>query len=553
MTPAAKPVTLTPLGGLGEIGMNCMLLHTEDEMLVIDCGLMFPDDYLLGIDIVIPRFDFILANKHKLKGIILTHGHEDHIGALPWLAPYIKAPVFGSRFTLALVENRLREHGLDRHTELREVEPGQRLQFGDLAVNFFRVCHSIIEGFGLGIETPVGRIVHTGDFKIDNTPMGGHFTDLQAFGAFASQGVQLLLSDSTNVERDGHSITEREIMSTLRELFAKAEGRLLVTLFSSHMQRIQEIFDLAKEHGRKVAVNGRSLLTNIEMADNLGFLKIPKDTYVSIDDLRNLPDERVVLIVTGSQGEPLSALARIANNEHRLLRIHPGDTVLMSSRFIPGNVRAITKVINNLYRLGAEVLYERVQAIHASGHAYKEELELMLQTVKPRFFVPVHGEYRHLVKHKRLAETCGVAPERALVLENGTPLTLLPDGGIRLEESIPVDSIYVDGKGVGDVGHTVLKERQLLGGGGLVVAVMVIEEENWEILLGPDVQSKGFVFEQHYSHFLEDAKCIILDIFENIPPGQDEKLRERIRSSLRRFFRKVLERDPVVLPLVMVV
>ena len=552
MTAPAKPVTLTPLGGLGEIGMNCMLLHTEDDMLVIDCGLMFPDDYLLGIDIVIPRFDFLLANKHKLRGIILTHGHEDHIGALPWLMPYVDAPIFGSRFTLGLVENRLREHGLDKYADLHQVKAGDRINFGDLSVTFFRVCHSIIEGFGLGIETPVGRMVHTGDFKIDTTPMGGHYTDLAAFRKFADQGVLLLLSDSTNVEREGHAITEREIMSTLREIFAKAKGRILVTLFSSHMQRIQEIFDLAQEHNRKVAVNGRSLLTNIEMATNMGYLKIP-DNYVDIEELSNLPDERVVLIVTGSQGEPLSALARIANNEHRMLHIHPGDTVIMSSRFIPGNVRAITKVINNLYRLGAEVLYERVQAIHASGHAYQEELKLMIKSVIPKYFIPIHGEYRHLVKHKRLAVQCGVTPERAIVLENGNPITFLPHGGIRLEENIPVESIYVDGKGVGDVGHTVLKERQLLGGGGLVVAVMVIAEETWEILLGPDVQSKGFVFEQQYSHLLEDAKCIILDIFENIPPGEDAKLRERIRSSLRRFFRKVLERDPVVLPLVMVV
>lgn len=548
-----KPVTITPLGGLGEIGMNCLLIHTDTEMIVVDCGLMFPDDYLLGIDIVIPRFDFLLANKHKLKGIILTHGHEDHIGALAWLVPYINVPIYGSHFTLSLVENRLREHGLDKHVKFNQVNVGDRIEFDEMAVTFFRVCHSIIEGFGLGIETPVGRFVHTGDFKIDNNPMGGHFTDLAAFREFSSQGVELLFSDSTNVERSGHSITEREIMSTLGDIFSKADGRILVTLFSSHIQRIQEIFDLAKEYGRKVAVNGRSLLGNIDVASNLGYLRIPDNTYVDIEEICNLPDERVVLIVTGSQGEPLSALARIANNEHRQLRINPGDTVLMSSRFIPGNVRAITKVINNLYRLGAEVLYERVQAIHASGHAYREELQLMLQTVKPKYFIPVHGEYRHLVKHARLATENGVAPERAIVIENGQPITLLPDGGIRLEEHIPVDSIYVDGKGVGDVGHTVLKERHLLGGGGLVVAVMVIEEENWEILLGPDVQSKGFVFEQQYSHLLEDAKCIILDIFENIPPGEDEKLRERIRSSLRRFFRKVLERDPVVLPLVMVV
>ncbi len=552
MNGSANSLTITPLGGLGEIGMNCMLLHTERELLVIDCGLMFPDDYLLGIDIVIPRFDFILANKHKLKGIILTHGHEDHIGALPWLMPYINAPVFGSKFTLALVANRLREHNLEQHTDLRVVQPGERLAFDDFTVNFFPVCHSIIEGFGLGIETPLGRIVHSGDFKIDPNPMGGHFTDLKAFEKFSKPGVMLLFSDSTNVEREGNSITEREIQDTLGDIFAKAEGRVLVTLFSSHIQRIQEVFDLADKYGRKVAVNGRSLVTNIETAKELGFLRIPEDTYIDIDQVRGLPDERVVLLVTGSQGEPLSVLSRIANNEHRSLSIHPGDTVLMSSRFIPGNVRAITKVINNLYRQGAEVLYERVQAIHASGHAYKEELKAMLHTVKPKYFVPVHGEYRHLVKHGRLAVECGVAPERSIVLENGDPLTFLPDG-IRLEEKIPVDSIYVDGKGVGDVGHTVLKERQLLGGGGLVVAIMVIEEENWEILLGPEVQSKGFVFEQQYSHYLEDAKCIILDIFENIPPGEDNKLRERIRSSLRRFFRKVLERDPVVLPLVMVV
>jgi ribonuclease J len=552
MTAPPNSLTITPLGGLGEIGMNCMLIHTPSEMIVIDCGLMFPDDYLLGIDIVIPRFDFILSNKKKLKAIILTHGHEDHIGALPWLMPYVNVPVYGSKFTLALVANRLREHDLERHTDLREVRPGDRLAFDDLAVNFFQVCHSIIEGFGLGIETPLGRIVHSGDFKLDPAPLGRNFTDLDAFKRFSEPGVLLLFSDSTNVERDGSSITEREIMATLLDLFTKSEGRILVTLFSSHIQRIQEVFDLAHETGRKVAVNGRSLLTNIETARDLGFLRIPPDTHVEIEDLRNLPDERVVLLVTGSQGEPLSVLARIANNEHRTLRIHPGDTVIMSSRFIPGNVRAITKVINNLYRQGAEVLYERVQAIHASGHAYKEELRTMLHTVKPKYFVPVHGEYRHLVKHRRLAIECGVAPERAFVLENGDPLTLL-EQGIRLEDKIPVDSIYVDGKGVGDVGHTVLKERQLLGGGGLVVATLVIAEESWEILLGPEVQSKGFVFEQHYSHYLEDAKCIILDIFENIPPGEDNKLRERIRSSLRRFFRKVLERDPVVLPLVMVV
>jgi ribonuclease J len=550
MNQSQGQVTITPLGGLGEIGMNCLAIHTPESMLVVDCGLMFPDDYLLGVDIVIPRFDFILANKDKLKGVIVTHGHEDHIGALPWLIPHISAPVYGSAFTLALIESKLREHGLDKRVELKPVARRERVEFGDLAVSFFPVCHSIIEGYGLGIETPAGRIVHSGDFKIDPDPMHNHYTDLQAFEEFSREGVLLLMSDSTNVEREGQSINEREITETFREIFAHAPGRIIITLFSSHVQRMQEVFDLAAESGRKVAVNGRSILTNVEIARELGFMKIPSGVYCDTEDLPGIPDEQTVLLVTGSQGEPLSALARIASGEHRQLSIHPGDTVILSSRFIPGNVKAIYKVINNLYRQGAEVFYEKVQSIHASGHAYRDELKQMIETVQPKFFVPMHGEYRHLVKHGRLAQECGIAQERALVIENGSPLTFSAEG-VRFEDEVAVDSIYVDGKGVGDVGYTVLKERQLLGGGGLVVVTMVIAAESWEILLGPDVHSKGFVFEQHYSHLLEDSKCIVLDVFETTTPGDEAKLKERIRSSLRRFFRKVLERDPVVLPLIM--
>ncbi|QJT09160.1 ribonuclease J [Oceanidesulfovibrio marinus] len=550
---STSPVTITPLGGLGEIGMNCMTVASDDHMIVVDCGLMFPDDYMLGIDVVIPRFDHILENKDRLRGIVLTHGHEDHIGALPWLLPYVDVPVYGSTFTLALVEGKLREHNLDRFVELREVAAGDRIELGDIAVNFFPVCHSIIQGFGLGIETPAGRLVHTGDFKIDPNPLHGNSTDLDSFREFSREGALLLLSDSTNVEREGHAPNEREIMSALSEIFRDAKGRIIITLFSSHIQRMQEVFDLAWQTGRKVAVSGRSIMANIETARRLGFLSIAEGVYVDMDQLVDLPDEECVLLVTGSQGEPLSALTRIASGEHRQLKIQKGDMVILSSRFIPGNVRAITRVINNLYRLGAEVLYERIASIHASGHAFKEELRLMLETVRPKFFVPVHGEYRHLVKHSRLAQACGVARERTMVLEDGQPITFQPEGGIRFEESTPVDKIYVDGKGVGDVGATVIKERQLLGGEGLVIVFMVVDGEGWEILVGPNVESKGFVFEQHYSHLLDDAKCIVLDIFEAIPPGEETKLKERIRSSLRRFFRKILERDPVVVPLVVVI
>ncbi len=551
MTDTANFVTLTPLGGLGEIGLNCMTLATPDGMAVVDCGLMFPDDYHLGVDVIIPRFDHILEHKDAVRGIVLTHGHEDHIGALPWLLPHLQVPVYGSPFTLALVEHKLREHDLLGKIPLIEARPGTPVTLGDMTFHFFPVCHSIIDGLALGVETPGGKIVHTGDFKIDPDPLDdAPGTDLSLFRAFAGpEGVDLLLSDSTNVEREGSSLTERQVFDALRRFFLDCKGRIIVTLFSSHIQRIQEVFDCAAETGRKVAVTGRSLINNIEMARNLGKLRTPPGLYLDVAQLPPVPDEEVVLLVTGSQGEPLSALSRIARGAHRMLSIHQGDTVIMSSRLIPGNTTAVTRLINTLYRQGAEVYYEKVHAMHASGHAHRDELRAMIDAVRPKFFVPVHGEYRHLVKHCRLARDCGVAQERAILLEDGQPLTLM-HGAIRFEEAIEAESILVDGKGVGDVGQSVLKERHLLGGEGLVVVVMVLDEVTWEVMQGPEVLSKGFVFEQQFSHVLEDAKCVVLEILETTRPGEMDKLQERIRSGLRRFFRKVLERDPVVIPAV---
>jgi ribonuclease J len=543
-------VTLYPLGGLGEIGMNCMAISSGDSMVLVDCGLMFPEDYLFGVDVVIPRFDFVLARKEQLKAIVLTHGHEDHIGAIPWLLPYVDAPIYGSPFTLALVSKKLEEHDLLKFADLRPVKKNDRVEIGPFAFNFFQVCHSIVHSFGLGIETPAGRMIHTGDFKIDRYPLDGNVTDLEAFKSFSEPGVTCMLSDSTNVERDGFALTEMEIKQSLGEIFRTAEGRIIVTLFSSHIQRMQEIFDLAHATGKRVAVSGKSLSSNIEIARDLGYLRVPPGVWASMEEMPGLPLNKCVLMVTGSQGEPLSALSRLATGEHRQLRVQAGDLVLMSSRFIPGNIRAIHKLIDKLYRLGAEVVYDRVQAIHASGHAHREELSIMLNTVSPKFFVPVHGEYRHLVKHRRLAMEHGVAPERAIILEDGQPITFFEDGSIRLEDSILVEQVYVDGKGVGDVGQSVLKERQLLAGEGMVVVMLVVDEKTGEIMIGPNLISKGFVFEQHYSHVLEDAKCVILDVMDSVPPGQPDKLKEKIRSSLRRFFRKVLERDPVVVPVV---
>jgi ribonuclease J len=544
-----KRLTLYPIGGLGEIGLNCLLLETAESAILIDCGLMFPDDFHYGVDVVIPRLDFILEKKDKLQAIILTHGHEDHIGALPWILPDLDVPVYGSDFTLALVNNKLREFSLNDQVTLQPVQPRETVLIKDLSLQFFPVCHSIIQGYALGIDTPVGRIVHSGDFKIDRNPLGGHFTDLEGLAEFSRPGVQLLFSDSTNVEREGFALTEKEVKASLQDIFQKAKGRILVTLFSSHIQRIQEIYDLARQFGRTMAVSGKSLSTNIEIARELGYLNFSDQSYVDPDSIGDLPDEEVVLLVTGSQGEPMSAMTRLAERSHRQLSIHFGDTVIMSSRFIPGNTKAINKVINRLYKLGAEVLYEKVQAVHASGHAHREELKLMLNTVKPKFFVPIHGEYRHLVKHADLAQECGVAPERALVLEDGQPVTLL-EQGIRYEEEFSARSVLVDGKGVGDVGSTILKERQLLADEGMVVVVMVLDTESGSIIMGPRLESKGFIFEQQYAHILTEAESIIMDVYEKIPPGAWKKLRDRIKSALRRYFRKSLGRDPVIVPVI---
>lgn len=544
-------LNITPLGGLGEIGLNCQLWETSGGVVMVDCGLMFPDDAHLGVDVVIPHFGAVSGIKDKLLGIVLTHGHEDHIGALPWIVPEIKGTrIYGSRFTLALVEHKLREREILDWVELCPVDINTVLPLGDLTFHFFPVCHSIPEGFGLGVETPVGRVVHSGDFKIDPHPLDATGTDLNLFRNFAGpDGARLLLSDSTNIVREGRSLTEREVKDSLDKIFAKAEGRIVITLFSSHIQRIQEVFDLAREHGRTVVISGKSLANNIEMARDLGIAKLPPSFFNAHNGVPDLPDDQIVLVVTGAQGEPLSALSRMVLGGHRQLEIRKGDTVVMSSRMIPGNAKAISRLINEMYRIGAEVLYESVHAIHASGHGQREELRDMLEAVRPTLFVPVHGEYQHLVKHGRLAVECGVEQDNVILLEDGLPLTLLNDS-FRLEQRVPVECTLVDGKGVGDVGYAVLKERRILGDEGMVIVVLVVDSETGSILHGPEMISKGFVFEQHYSHLLEDAKCLVLDEIEAVRPGQLGRLQEGIRSSLRRFFRRVLERDPVVVPII---
>lgn len=545
-------IKITPLGGLGEIGLNCQIWESEGGSVMVDCGLMFPDDLYSGVDVLIPHAAAIQSFQDRLKAIILTHGHEDHIGALPWIVPELKGiKIYGSRFTLELVSHKLDEHGLLRHVELCPVDSTSVVEIGSMKFHFFPVCHSIPHGFGLGVETPVGRIIHTGDFKLDPDPLDGGRTDIEAFRNFAGpDGARLLLSDSTNVLREGRSLTEREVKESLDKLFQSARGRIVVTLFSSHIQRIQEVFDLASRYGRSVVISGKSLATNIQIASGLGDCRLPPDFHNAYYGLPDLPDEKLVLLVTGAQGEPLSALSRMVFGGHRQLSINKGDTVIMSSSVIPGNGRAISRMVNEMCRLGADVYYESSNPVHASGHAHRDELREMIDVTRPHLFVPIHGEYMHLALHGRLAARSGVPSDKIVIMEDGQPLVVYKDRH-EILPAIPVDYTAVDGKGVGDVGSTVLRERRILGDDGIVVVSMTLEEGTGIVLQGPEIVSRGFIYEQQFSYLLEDAKCLILEQLEE--SRNPESLREAIRFSLRRFFKRTLERDPLVLPMINVV
>ena len=547
---APAQMTITPLGGLGEIGLNCQLWDTPEGAVLIDCGLMFPDELQMGVDLIIPPMEPILACRDRLLGIILTHGHEDHIGAVPWLATFIKGlTVYGSPFTLSLVEHKLHERNLLDRMSLETVTPSQDLTLGPFHFQFIPVSHSIPQSYALAATTPVGKIVHTGDFKIDPHPADGVGTDLAALRKFAGRsGVRLLMCDSTNAEEEGHTPSELIVGQNFETIFSEARGRIIITTFSSHIDRIQLIFDMARRFNRAVIVSGRSLISNIERAREILNIRVPEELYTD-QHLPDLPPERTVVLATGSQGEPLSALARIVTGGHRQLSIQPGDTLVMSSRVIPGNALAVNRLVNQMYRMGAKVYHDGHCPVHVSGHARKEEIRAMLAAVNPRFFVPIHGEYRHLVCNRELAVEYGVMPERALILEDGMPITLLPRS-IRLEEKIQAESILVDGKGVGDVGELVLRERQLMAGNGIVVVVLVRDTDTGVLLYGPVIRSKGFVFEQNFQYILDDALCLILELVDNKEPMDATHLHDKLRSVLRAFFRKAVGRDPVVIPII---
>ncbi len=545
---------IIPLGGLGEIGLNMMVIQYDSHMVVIDAGLMFPDDYMPGVDLVIPDFSYLRENKEKIEAVILTHGHEDHIGAMPFLLKEFPLRVFGTGFTLDLLREKLKEHILPQNADLKTIIPGEIHEIGPFTVEGIRVNHSIVDGMGLAIETPEGLILHSGDFRIDPTPVDEQTTDLIRFAHFGEKGVLAFFSDSTNAEKEGYTLSERDVKKTLRDFFLTCPGRLIVASFASNITRIQEVISLAEEFGRKVVFNGKSMITNVGIARAHGFIHFSEDLEITEKKMKSLPDSQVVVITTGSQGEPMSALSRMARDQHKGIKIHKGDTILLSSRFIPGNEKAITSVINKLYGLGADVIYENVSDIHTSGHARQAELKVMLSLVKPRYFIPIHGEYRHLVKHAKIALDMGMDEDHVLIARDGDVISF--DEGIgKIKGTIPTGRTFIDGKGVGDIEETVLRDRRKLRSHGMVVVQMVLDEQTGKILFGPEMISRGFVFEDQGKFILEDAQCIVLEVIDETEkpfPVDSKRLEVEIRRRLKRFFYNVIERSPLIIPTIIV-
>lgn len=540
---------IVPLGGLGEIGLNMMSIEYNDSIIIIDCGLMFPEDYMLGVDIVIPDFTYVKENSHKIIGMILTHAHEDHIGGVPFLLRDLSIPVWGTPFTIGIVRNKLEDSEVPVSNDLRVVDINKPLELGPFKVDFMRVSHSTVDGVGMCIETPVGRIVHTGDFKINPSVINDMSTDINKFALFGNKGVLCLLSDSTNVEKEGYTISDIEVGESLETLISGSAGRIIVALFASNIARIQQVVNIGRKYGKKVAFNGRSIETTVRVAKENGLLRLPHDMEVGIDEVNYFKNNSVMIITTGSQGEPMSALARMSDGVHKQIKIKRGDTVILSSKFIPGNEKAIIQIINNLYKLGAHVVYEKIANVHVSGHAHKGELKMMINLVKPEYFIPIHGEYRHLFHHAALAAGVGIPQSNIFLVENGQEVIFDKTGG-RIGWNCPTGRVLVDGKGIGDVGRSVLKERRVLSEDGIAIVTMIMDEETGAILYGPELESRGFVFCNETGHVLQDAQCVILEVVEDLGtdvPKRIEQIKSRLQKALRQYFYFTIKRKPVIL------
>lgn len=552
MAKGAQKLQIIPLGGMGEIGKNMTVIRVDDEILVIDSGLMFPDEDMLGIDLVIPDISYLIENKDKIKAIVLTHGHEDHIGALPYVLKKINVPVYGTRLTLGILEGRLKENGVDS-SNLHSVMQGDIINVGCFSVGFIRVNHSIPDAVGLSIKTPVGMIVHTGDFKLDYTPIDGKMTDFRRFSDLGNRGVLVLMADSTNSEREGHTPSERTVGAAFDRAFHNARGRIIVATFSSNVHRIQQVIDTAVRYKRHVAVLGRSMVNVVNISLELGYITAPEGTIVDIDEIHNYRMEQMVIITTGSQGEPMSALTRMSMSDHRKVGIVPGDTVIISATPIPGNEKLVSKTIDNLMKLGANVIYGRNQGIHVSGHASREELKLMHNLVRPKFFIPVHGEYHHLVQHARLARELGMPKENIFISENGQILEFTRDKG-QVAGKVTAGMVMVDGLGVGDVGNIVLRDRRQLSQDGILIVVVTMNKQTHRVVAGPDIVSRGFVYVRESEALMDEATARVQQALDRC---EDEKVKEwaaiksNVRDALGRYLFEKTRRRPMILPIIM--
>ena len=539
-----------PIGGLNEIGKNMTLLEYNNQILIIDCGMTFPEDEMYGIDIVIPDFSYVIENRDKLVGMVITHGHEDHIGAIPYLLKNVKLPIYGTRLTLGLVENKLKEHQIIG--DLRTIKAGDKIQLRDFKIETIRTTHSIADAICLAITTPAGVIFHTGDFKIDYTPIDGEPIDFARLAEIGKKGVTLMMCDSTNAVRPGFTASERVVGRTIENIFRTAKTRIIIATFSSNVHRVQKIIESAVKVGRKVAISGRSMENVVALAIELGYLNIPAGTLVDLKMTKNIPDDKLVIITTGSQGEPMSALSRIASGEHKSVKLKAGDMVILSSTPVPGNEKTDSNVVNKLFEKGAEVIYSDIADIHVSGHACQEELKLMHSLIKPKFFMPVHGEYRHLIQHARLAESLGLKSENIFVLENGNILNVNKKKAYKDEQHVDADAILVDGLGVGDVGNIVLRDRKLLSESGLIIVVAAIDKESNVIVSGPDIISRGFVYVRENEKLIEEARRVAEDAIEKC---QRKNIRDwntmksKVRDSLGSYIYQTTKRDPIILPI----
>jgi ribonuclease J len=543
---------MIPLGGLGEIGKNMMAVRCQDTIVVIDAGLMFPEDELLGIDVVIPDISFLVENRDKVKAILLTHGHEDHVGALPYVLKEINPPIYGSKLTLGIVEGKLKEHNLD-NVQLNIVRPRDTIKVGPFEIEFFRVSHSIPDAMGIAIHTPLGIIFHTGDFKIDQTPVDGQVIDFRKMAELGEKGVLVMLSDSTNADRVGFTPSEKVVGNTFDELFGRCEGRIIVTTFASNVHRIQQVISTAEKYGRKVAIVGRSMVNNVKISSQLGYIDIPEDILIEMEEINKYPPEKIVVATTGSQGEPMSALTRMATADHRWVGIKPGDTVIISATPIPGNEKLVTKTIDLLFKQGAEVIYEKEAGVHVSGHASQEELKMILNIIKPRYFIPVHGEYHHLMKHAKIAESLGIPRSRIFVAENGQIIEISKKKA-HVAGKVTSGKILVDGLGVGDVGNIVLRDRRQLSQDGIMIVVVAITKENGEVVSGPDIVTRGFVYVRESEQLIENAKAKVREAMEQCQRKNITEwavIKSQIRDKLGKHLYEKTGRRPMIMPIIM--